>query len=363
MTRLKFRRKEKKYTEVYNTIIFKNKNVELTGLYTIIQACIDLEINTQGTDDEFIITKQGIRSFTGYSEKKFDRIWLELKEAGYLKQYKFRNLDVNGKWLYEYELLDEPDLTTYHSLLIKDDGSIVPNIPKNKLEKMKKDQEEITSEKVAPQNRGVESSPLFLRGWEKEGFNNNYLNKVCMYVCRATKNFDLSNKNKEFIKSIKDKIDFDLFEQILVNASNKNKTFSYVEGSINNLIKCGILTYDDYIKQKELYKKNFNESKKLKDSNSSKKIKKASENRFKNFTETFTDYSIGEFNEIIDKSQKKKFEDIKVSVDMEGSNNNNDFSRMMYERCVKSNWNCVETTKKYGVDYAKANGLDYPKDI
>ena len=90
MTQLRFRRKEKKYTEVYNTIIFKNKNVELTGLYTTIQACIDLEMNTRGTENEFILSKKTLQHYCGYKDDKFKRIWNELKVAGYLKQYKIK---------------------------------------------------------------------------------------------------------------------------------------------------------------------------------------------------------------------------------------------------------------------------------
>lgn len=352
MSRLKFRRKQKKYTEIYNTIIFKNKNVELTGLYTTIQACIDLEINTAGTDKEFIITKNGIRNFTGYGEKKFDRIWLELKEAGYLKQYKYRNLEVSGKWLYEYELLDEPDLTTYHSLLIQDDGTIVPNIPDNKLEKIKKQQEEktleLSHEKVASQNRRVESSPLFLRGCEKGGFNNTFLNNVCKYLCIAKENFALSTEDKNYIETIKEKLSLDLFEQIVVDAKNKNKTFGYVIGTINKSLENNINTLEAFLENRKNYKTS---NKKVSSSNNNSnngapKVK----TRFHNINERFNEYAPDELENLLRESQKDKF----------GSN---DPFHEMYLRAVNNGLDSLisDASRRIVLEYAEKNGLEIPK--
>ena len=60
-------------------------------------------------------------------------------------------------------------------------------------------------------------------------------------MCVATEHFALTNKNKEFINSIKDKIEIDLFEEIVVNAKNKNKTFRYVTSTINKVIEKPLL--------------------------------------------------------------------------------------------------------------------------
>lgn len=282
MTRLKFRRKEKKYTEVYNSIIFKNKNVELTGLYTTIQACIDLEINTKGTDNEFIVSKKTLQSFTGYKDDKFKRIWNELKQAGYLKQYKIKS--ESGKFEYEYELLDEPDLTTHHSLIIKDDGLVVPNVPKNKNNKL-----------INENKPGVDFPPMepgvdFPHSGEKGDYYNTFSNKVCMYVCNAEKNFSLTNKNKEYIESIKEQIEFDLFEQIVADTKNKNKTFSYVVGTINNLLKDNTVTLDAYLRAKENYKPKKSIPVSKGSSPVRKKTTEYNKNRFDNFENSLDQY-------------------------------------------------------------------------
>lgn len=299
MSQLRFRRKEKKYTEVYNTIIFKNKNVELTGLYTTIQACIDLEINTKGTDNEFTLSKKTLQHYCGYKDDKFKRIWNELKVAGYLKQYKIKNKD--GKFIYEYELLDEPDLTLHHSLIQNEDGSIVPNIPKSKIEKLKKDMDK------KPE---VEKTPLEPEGEKPHpgkmgGYYNTSLNKVCMYVCKAKENFALSEKNKQDINSIKEKVPFDLFEEIIVDSKNKNKTFAYVMGTINNCINEGTLTLDKYIETKKNYK-----NKQSKDTKSKNKQTKELKTRYHNINQSFEKYTSEELEKLLKESQKDKFKDL-----------------------------------------------------
>lgn len=297
MSRLKFKRKEKKYTEIWNTIIFKNKNVELTGLYTTIQACIDLEINTAGTDNEFILNKKTLQHYCGYKDDKFKRIWNELKNAGYLKQYKVKNK--NGKFEYEYELLDEPDLTIHHSLIVNDDGSLTPNIPKSKIDKLKNAMDEIPE---------VENPPVVPEGekpysGKKGDYYNTFLNNVCRYLCIAKENFALTNENKEYIQTIKDKLSLELFEQIIVDAKNKNKTFGYVVGTIENSIKNNITTLDAFLENRKNYKPNSNKKTTSKSNYKDPKVK----TRFHNISQRYAKYEPDELEKLLKENQKDKF--------------------------------------------------------
>lgn len=299
MTQLRFRRKEKKYTEVYNTIIFKNKNVELTGLYTTIQACIDLEMNTRGTENEFILSKKTLQHYCGYKDDKFKRIWNELKVAGYLKQYKIKNKD--GKFTYEYELLDEPDLTIHHSLIQNEDGSIAPNIPKSKIEKLKRDMDK----KPEGENPPLEPEGEKPHCGKMGDYYNNSFNKVCMYVCKAKENFALTEKNKEYISTIKENIPFDLFDEILVDAKNKNKTFRYVMGTIDKCIKNDILTLEKHLEAKKNYK-----NKKTKEVKAQPKTPTKTKTRYHNINQTFNKYTSEELEKLLEENQKGKFEDL-----------------------------------------------------
>ena len=58
-------------------------------------------------------------------ETAFETIWKELKTAGYLKQYRFC-VNENGKtkFVYKYDLLDNPDPESPYLINIKLDGTI-----------------------------------------------------------------------------------------------------------------------------------------------------------------------------------------------------------------------------------------------
>ncbi|WP_312288213.1 hypothetical protein [Terrisporobacter sp.] len=317
MSRMKFRRKEKKYTEVYNTIIFQTKDMELTGLYTTIQACIDLEINTKGTDKEFVISKKTIQNFCGCGETKFNKNWDALKKAGYLKQYKIKS--ENGKFEYEYELLDEPDLTTHHSLIVNEDGSLTPNIPKSKIEKLKN----TLDEKPGGQNEGVKPGGRFVEGGKYGGYYKDSLGNVCRYVYSTKEHFALTNKDKELIETLEDKMDFDLYEQIIVDAKNKDKTFGYVKGIIKNCLDANITTLDAYIENNKNHVKTTKSKTQTTTNNKPSKTKteessNAPANTFKPsfqvkrnsqncINESFRNYTPVELERLLLESQKDKF--------------------------------------------------------
>lgn len=95
----KFRKKQVNFSMVSNNII-RNDNVSLKGkgLFALIQSYITL--------DGFTLYKGFLRSKCIEGERAFDSAWRELKEKGYLIQYKLK--DENNKYYYEYELVDEP---------------------------------------------------------------------------------------------------------------------------------------------------------------------------------------------------------------------------------------------------------------
>ena len=95
----KFRKKRVNFSMVSNDII-RNDSVSLKakGLYALIQSYI--------TIDNFTLYKGFLQSKCIEGERAFDSAWRELKEKGYLVQYKLK--DENNKYYYEYELLDEP---------------------------------------------------------------------------------------------------------------------------------------------------------------------------------------------------------------------------------------------------------------
>ena len=96
----RFIRKKVNYSMVSN-VILRDPTISLRakGLYSLIQSYI--------TMDNFTLFKSFLERNCIEGERAFDSAWKELKEKGYLKQYKSRS----GKgFVYEYELLDVPEV-------------------------------------------------------------------------------------------------------------------------------------------------------------------------------------------------------------------------------------------------------------
>ncbi len=107
-------RKKKSFTMVCNTLLHDNSiSMRAKGLYAIIQSYI--------TIPNFVLYKSFLISNATEGTTAFNSAWNELKEKGYLKQYKMRT--ENG-FTYEYDLLDEPDLSTPSTIIVRIDGSI-----------------------------------------------------------------------------------------------------------------------------------------------------------------------------------------------------------------------------------------------
>ena len=96
------RRKRVGFAQVSNTCL-RDPSLSLTakGLYSLIQSLI--------TNTDFKIYKSILqRDFWKEGKSAFDNAWKELTKAGFLKMYKINT--TNG-FIYEYELLDEPEKT------------------------------------------------------------------------------------------------------------------------------------------------------------------------------------------------------------------------------------------------------------
>ena len=102
------------FSQISNTAL-KDKNLSLKGkgLYAVIQS-----LNTiPGID----LRIWKIRSMCKEGDKAFDGAWKELKKTGYLKQYRIP-CGKNGAFIYEYDLLFEPDLSTPATINLSKNG-------------------------------------------------------------------------------------------------------------------------------------------------------------------------------------------------------------------------------------------------
>lgn len=102
---IRFRKRKVSFTQVSNHLLEdKNLSWKAKGIYALIQRYI--------TIDDWNISIKHLISMSKDGEKSFETGWIELKKAGYLKQYRIPNKEKRGQFDYEYELLDQADTST-----------------------------------------------------------------------------------------------------------------------------------------------------------------------------------------------------------------------------------------------------------
>ena len=119
----RFRKKKIYFTQVSNHAL-RNEEMSLKakGLYALIQSYITLE--------DFTLYKTTLRKQCVEGESAFESAWKELKKNGYLIQYKIQ--DEKGKFFYEYELLDEPQIQETSESIHTPKNHHVDNAPSGK---------------------------------------------------------------------------------------------------------------------------------------------------------------------------------------------------------------------------------------
>ena len=101
-----FRNKKIYFTQVSNNALRdKTLSLKAKGLYCIIQSFITIE--------GFTLYKSMLENQCKDKETSFDSAWKELKDSGYLIQYKVKDYNT-GKWIYQYDLLDIPQVENPH---------------------------------------------------------------------------------------------------------------------------------------------------------------------------------------------------------------------------------------------------------
>ena len=147
-----FRNKKVNFSQIPNTVLRGNTlSRKAKGLYC--------EIYSYITIPDFKLSKSYLMNKGEEGESAFNSMWKELKDKGYLKQYRIRvpkgqSDSVNG-FIYEYDLLDEPDTSTPYLINIKIDGT------EGKKEESKNDELTLENQRVANEenleNIGIES--------------------------------------------------------------------------------------------------------------------------------------------------------------------------------------------------------------
>lgn len=142
MERGLFRVRGESFSMVSNAIL-KDTNIsaKAKGMYAVIKCYI--------TIPNFKVYKTYLqRNCFKEGEKAFETMWKELKDNGYLKQYRIRDAKTNS-YVYEYELLDTPDLSTPSTINVSINGEIIPEKENNISAQQDADAEQQSIEETA----------------------------------------------------------------------------------------------------------------------------------------------------------------------------------------------------------------------
>lgn len=97
------------FTAVSNTILAdRSLSLKAKGLFAIIKHYAGISLINQ----DFVLCKSALENMCVEGERAFNSAWIELKEKGYIIQYKYPTGEKNA-FYYEYEVLDEPNPEIY----------------------------------------------------------------------------------------------------------------------------------------------------------------------------------------------------------------------------------------------------------
>lgn len=233
----KFRPKKNSFTQVSNAAIRdENLSLRAKGLYSIIQSYITIE--------NFTLYKGTLVNSCMEKGKGFENTWNELKEKGYLKQYRIRAREVDDKgnvifngFKYEYELLDVADLTTPSLISVGLNGEIILKNTTYTVPPQNGYSTTTTTEIVPPPNEPGTNRTMFA----KVVSNNTNTNNTYLY--NQSINHNTYIEEPEVIKEENDTIDYE-------KAVSKNIEYRSLKRSygkiVDDIYRIMVDTLEDY---------------------------------------------------------------------------------------------------------------------
>ena len=244
----RFRKKKVYFTQVSNNALRDNSiSLKAKGLYALIQSYITLE--------DFTLYKNYLKKQCKEGEKSFESAWKELKNAGYLIQYRLQDdtLDENNKkkmtFFYEYELLDSKDI----ELAMKVHASQNRKSKEEKSHTLKKEGMGKNQKAIPTKKEGMGN------GYNGEGgtynnidpintdFNNTYSEEEETFqgiISKIESNLEikLNKKKKEIINNLLKSYSIELFNKALDIAllKSNNDIISYVQSTLQDWSKKGL---------------------------------------------------------------------------------------------------------------------------
>lgn len=258
------------------------------------------------------------------SENRYYKYFNPLKELGYIEVKSRRTQKDNGQWVADSNIYILKQMINMNLTVNSNDSEITVNEKNNYSEHI-----ENTKHFELLQNEGIQNEGIQNEGDNNNNsINNNSINNNSMIDDdngRATEEKRRIDLYKEwcelkrvtppvvkFIKEITMQISNELYELLLEkainNASNNKNIYSYLKKSVMKCIEDNELTVEAYKVERNTSDKDFRRKSPIESKSSKKEYNKKT--KFHNFEETFEQYSQDELDDIIEKSQRAKYQNI-----------------------------------------------------
>lgn len=261
----RFRHKKASFTATSNRVLFDtNLDMDTKTLHNMINYYISIP--------EFTLYKSHIQKQSGAGQRAFNRMWKQLKENGYLVQYKLKG--DKGIFYYEYELFDEPQ---NHNEDKKEPE--VQNVPVEEEQVEKPDTHYATLDEVGMGsavhgkgsciNKTIGNKTLENKNINKKQQQPKEKEEVVVANCHAhlpEVDEELieqyryafgrrpSPKAKEVLVSFLTRFERNAVLYALEEAGGRGKDFSYAQGMLRNWAKYGAYTFDAVFEYEERYR-------------------------------------------------------------------------------------------------------------
>ncbi|EJO5349326.1 DnaD domain protein [Clostridium botulinum] len=298
----RFKKKKVYFTQVSNSALRDNTiSLKAKGLYSLIQSYITME--------DFTLYKNYLKKQCKEGEKAFESAWKELKDNGYLIQYRFQDntIDENNKkkmtFYYEYELLDTKDI------------ELAKKIHSSQSRKSK--EEKIHNPKKEGMDKNQRSRPAkregMANGYDGIGeiynninpnntnINNTYSEEEETFtkiINKIENNLEIKlNKNKKkIVNNLLQSYSFELFNKALDIAllkSNKD-IISYIQSTLQDWNKkelSSLKAVEDMIKMRKYKTDKIKENREKSMDNKFKNKMSTKIDKFNNFQQRQYDYN------------------------------------------------------------------------
>lgn len=259
----RFRQKRTSFTATSNKVLFDtNLDMDTKTLHNMITYYISIP--------EFTLYKAHLQKQSGVGQRAFNRMWKQLKDNGYLVQYKFK--DEKGTFYYEYELLDEPQKV--------ENKGISPEVQNVYVEKEQEKNPEVHYAHVG--HADMDDAVHGKRTSINKTINNNTLSnkiinkqqeqqhKEAIVVVNADSHIAKidaellqefkhafgrkpSPKAQESLRGYLSKFEKDVVLHAIDIAGNKNKGWDYVQGILKVWWQQQVFTFDEVFEYEEQY--------------------------------------------------------------------------------------------------------------